>query len=150
MRTQRELHTTFAPIVLAVVVVALTATLAGCVAEEPSVIRTENGNFALVAARSTEGGPDALLEGTLEWSSAGCLVLAHELGESLLMMPAGTIIDDETIILTDGTKTTIGDQVAWGGGFFSSLRDDGTPVSALDDLPEDCATDEIGIINSFG
>ncbi len=124
--------------------------MTGCAATVEQ-ITTPDGMIMLVAGENGDLRPDAALEGVLGWSAGGCLHLKGADDDYLLLMPSGTTLDGEnTVVLDDSSRAEIGHPVVWGGGFYPSRdQTSGELATGLANLPENCLTTEIAVVNSL-
>jgi hypothetical protein len=115
------------------------AVLASCSTATSPFLKSSDGHVVVVSESggSGGGGQQALLEGSLAWGEAGCMVIAE--GQHLIVFPRGTTIDEnDEIVLPNGFRFRAGDEVALGGGSSSS----DAKSDALE-VPEECLSDEI-------
>ena len=109
--------------------------LAACSGPEGGTGIVEGGPVAYGAA-SSDGGNDALLEGTLKVSDS-CVVIVDELGQTLLPIfqrPRTTW--DGTTLTYNGKPYTDGSSIRLGGGYYDEPRD-------ADYAPQGCDVDEV-------
>lgn len=132
-------------ITAAIVIAIAPLLLVGCASSGSEVVRTSEGKLYLVATQVPEGRPEALISGTLTWSEAGCLAVDSGSGAFLVMMPKGTSIVDQGVILDDGSQVEIGDEISWGGGYFSTDGDVDRLIGL--GLPRGCITEEVAVVN---
>lgn len=129
-------------------IVLTTSTLGlGACASEPSadMIKGGDGKFiAVVSDEASSGGEDALIEGALEivGSCLGFSIPGADV-QHLIIWPFGTSIDGEGVRLPGGSAITLGEEFQLSGGYHSSPWP-GIP----EDIPDECMTDEIAIVNS--
>jgi len=110
--------------------------LAGC--SGPSAVTSSSGRVIAVAPQPSDAAEQALAEGTVGWSEAGCLTLEGG-SPNLIVFPHGTTLDGETVVLPDGTTIAAGDDVALGGGFHDVI----SGADQLPDVPRECFTPEL-------
>jgi len=116
-------------------IVAVTL-LAGCAGA--TAITSSEGHTIAVAPQPSDAAEQALAEGTVGWSDAGCLTLEGG-SPNLIVFPHGTTLDGETVVLPDGTTIAAGDDVALGGGFHDVI----SGADQLPDVPRECFTPEL-------
>lgn len=113
----------------------LALALAACSGPEGGTGIVEGGPVAYVAA-SSDGGDDALLEGTLKVSDS-CVVIVDEFGQTLLpiFQRPGTAWDGTTLTY-NGKPYTDGSSISLGGGYYDEPRD-------ADYAPQGCDIDGV-------
>lgn len=113
----------------------LALALAACSGPEGGTGIVEGGPVAYVAA-SSDGGDDALLEGTLKVSDS-CVVIVDEFGQTLLpIFQRPRTERDGTTLTYNGKPYTDGSSISLGEGYYDEPRD-------ADYAPQECDIDGV-------
>lgn len=113
----------------------LALALAACSESEGGTGIVEGGPVAYVAA-SSDGGDDALLEGSLKVSDS-CVVIVDEFGQTLLpIFQRPRTAWDGTTLTYNGKPYTEGSSISLGGGYYDEPRD-------ADYAPQECDIDGV-------
>lgn len=84
------------------------------------------------------GAEQALAEGRLAFGESGCLVIDLEGGPYLVVFPHGATLTPDAVVLRNGRRLGIGEDVGLGGGFHTL-----EPGDDYGQVPSDCLTDEV-------
>lgn len=121
------------------------------IASAPSTstpLQTEGGRTGpvLYSAKSSVGGDEALIDGTLRLEN-DCLLIESEAGQGttfVALWPFGTIWDDveSTVVLSDGTRISPGDNLQGGGGYGTLTSGSGRSAGLREGLSS-CLDDDV-------
>lgn len=139
--------------VLVVVLLAACGAADGQSPEEPFVVQEYSNGLVVVTASEADpegASREAFLEGALTASRDGCLtVQSPDAPESVhLVLPYGTTLSQDLPLRAsvEGHEITMGDHVAFSGGFLST---DQLKASSVE-YPEKCESEETFVAGRFG
>jgi hypothetical protein len=113
--------------------------LTACSAEPPLFLESSDGGIVAVSAADSDVIEQALFEGVVTWSAAGCMVAGDGAEASLIVFPRGTEIAENVVVLPNGYFLRAGDTLAMGGAFHPPDSEDDTLAA----IPAECWTDKI-------
>lgn len=83
----------------------------------------------------------AKLDGTLGVGDDGCVALEHADGVALAVLPHGSRLEGEDVVLPDGTRVPLGKEFAGHGGWFAAEE-----LPTLD-VPRQCSASTLVLIS---
>ncbi len=84
------------------------------------------------------GAEQALAEGRLAFGKPGCLLIESAARGYLVVFPHGATLTQDAVVLRNGHRLGIGEEVGLGGGFHTV-----DPGDDYGEVPRECLTEEV-------